>query len=85
MDIKTKLQMLDPATIIALLKIYNLSYKNLALLLRCTRQNIVYLLKYDRLNEYQTEIILELFKQHGLEDTELVLIHYMTRKVTQLT
>lgn len=80
MNKNTQLQMLDPPTITALLKIYNLSYKNLALLLRCTRQNIVYLLKNERLSEYQTEIILELFKQHGLEDTELVLIHYMTRK-----
>lgn len=82
MDKKTQLQLLNPTTIIALLKIYNLSYKNLALLLRCTRQNIVYLLKNERLSDYQKELILELLLQHGLEPTELVLIHYMTMKGT---
>ena len=83
MDKPTMLKLLDASTIVALLKIYNLSYRNLALLFRCSRQNIVYLIKHDRFSEYQRETVLDLFLQYGLEPSELVLVHHMSKKVNQ--
>ena len=80
MDKATMLSLLDAKTIAALLKIYNLPYRHLALIFRCTRQNIVYLLKYDRFSEYQREVVLDVFLEYGLEPSELVLVHHMTKK-----
>lgn len=85
MDRERMISLLDPPTIVSLLKVYNLGYKNLALLFRCTRQNVVHLLKYNKLSKYQKKLVLELFEQYGLEAAELVLIHYMTKKANQLT
>ncbi|MCP1146157.1 hypothetical protein [Lysinibacillus endophyticus] len=84
MDKKQLIQKLDASTIVALLKIYNLKYKHIAGRLSCTRQNVLYLLKNDCFKEYQRYIILDLFLQYGLTDTELALIHHMTKKVKQL-
>lgn len=76
--------LLNAPTIVALLKIYDLNYKHVGIRLRCSRQNVGYLLKADSFKQYQREIILDLLLQHGLEATELVVVHHMTKKVKQL-
>lgn len=78
------LKLLDASTIVALLKIYGLNYRHVAIRLNCVRQNISYLLKHDSFNEHQREVVLELLLQHGLEASELALIRHMTKKVKQL-
>lgn len=72
--------MLDPATIKALINIYSLSLKHLAARLNMTPQAVFYLLKNERLKDYQKEIILILFQDHGLETAELILLHTMIIK-----
>lgn len=74
------LKLLDATTIVALLKIYDLHYKHVAIRLNCTRQNITHLVKADSFSPYQRELILELLLQYGLEATELALVHHMTKK-----
>jgi ribosome-interacting GTPase 1 len=74
------IKLLDAETISALLRIYNLKYKHIAIRFNCTKENIVYLMKHDRFKDYQREIILELFQLQGLEVTELILIHHMANK-----
>ena len=78
------IRLLDAPTIVALLKIYDLHYKHVGIRLRCSRQNVSYLLKADSFKQYQREIILDLLLQHGLEASELVVVHHMTKKVKQL-
>ena len=84
MEKSEMMKLLDASTIAILLKIYGLKYKHVGLRLRCSRQNVGYLLKFDNFSPYQREIILELLLQHGLEASELVLVHHMTKKVKQL-
>jgi transcriptional regulator with XRE-family HTH domain len=74
------LDLLDPDTIKALKNIYGLSLKHLAARLNMTPQAVFYLLKNDRLKEYQKEIILSLFQDHGLESAELIVLHTMIQK-----
>jgi hypothetical protein len=78
------LKMLDSDTISCLLKVYNLTYQHLAIPLRCTRQNILYLLKSGNMRGYQKEIILGIFTSYGMETAELMLIHQMTSKAKKL-
>ncbi|WP_413299712.1 hypothetical protein AA0X95_16600 [Bacillus sp. 1P10SD] len=78
------LKMLDSDTISALLKIYGLTYQHLALPLRCTRQNVLYLLKSGNMKDYQKAIILDIFTSYGMETAELMLIHQMTSKAKKL-
>jgi hypothetical protein len=79
-DKSEAIRLLDAETISALLRIYNLKYKHLAVRFNCTKENIVYLIKHDRFKDYQREIILELFMQHGLDLTQLTLIHIMANQ-----
>jgi predicted DNA-binding protein YlxM (UPF0122 family) len=72
--------LLTPATITALKNIYGLSLKHIAVRLNVTPQAVFYLLKNDRLKDYQKQIILDLLLDHGLEYTELILINTMTNK-----
>jgi hypothetical protein len=74
------LKMLDAETISALLKIYDLTYQQLALQLRCTRANVHYLLKNGNMKDYQKAIILDIFTDLGMETAELMLVHQMTSK-----
>lgn len=84
MDKSEMLKLLDSHTISALLKIYNLKYKHIAVRLHCTKQNIVSMMKTDRFTESQRRTVLDLFLQHGLEATELVLIYHMTNKLRKV-
>lgn len=78
---KSKLiSLLDADTISALLRIYGLGYKNLAVRFHVTREAIYYRQKTDCWKPYEREMILDLFVSHGLEMAELMLIHQMTNK-----
>jgi hypothetical protein len=78
------LKMMDSDTVTCLLKVYNLTYQHIALRLRCTRQNVLYLLKSGNMKDYQKEIILEIFVSHGMEKAELMLIYQMVTKSKKL-
>lgn len=71
------LQLLDAETIKALLRLYGIDYKNIAIRFGQTRPAIYYQLKNDSFKDYQREIILNLFIQYGLEAAELILINKM--------
>jgi hypothetical protein len=79
-DKKELLQLLDAITISALLRLYGITYKQLAAHLFCTRQNLFYLLKNDKFKDWQREKIFKfLHERYGLEITELIVIHYMLK------
>jgi hypothetical protein len=78
------LQMLDSETVTCLLKVYNLTYQHIAIRMRCTRQNVLYLLKSGNMKDYQKEIILDIFTSYGMEIAELMLLHQMTSKAKNL-
>jgi hypothetical protein len=78
------LKMLDSDTVTCLLKVYNLTYQHVAIRLRCTRQNVLYLLKSGNMKDYQKDIILDIFTSYGMEIAELLLIHQMTSKARKL-
>lgn len=71
------LKLLDADTIKALLRLYGIDYKKIAIRFDQTRPAIYYQLKNDSFKDYQRAIILDLFTQHGLEATELILINKM--------
>ncbi|QFT88070.1 hypothetical protein FIU87_05405 [Bacillus sp. THAF10] len=78
---KSKLiNLLDSATITALLRLYGLNYKHFAIRFNVTREAIHYRMKTDCWKAYERELILELFISHGLEMAELMLIHQMVTK-----
>lgn len=72
--------MINSDTVPALMKIYDVTYQQLSLHFRMTKQGVIYLVHHDRLKEYQKEIVLDVFLQLGLETAELMLIHQMTYK-----
>jgi hypothetical protein len=78
------LKMLDSDTVTCLLKVYNLTYQHIAIRLRCTRQNVLYLLKSGNMKDYQKDIILDIFTSYGMEIAELMLIHQMTSTAKNL-
>jgi hypothetical protein len=73
------LKLLDSATISAILRIYGITYKHLAIKLNCTRPNVSYHIKHDSFKGFEREVILDLFFQHGLEVVELMLINNMVK------
>jgi hypothetical protein len=79
-DKKEVLKLLDANTMKALLRLYGLDYKFLAVRLGCTRPNIHYHLKHDTFKDYQRENILELLFKQGLEVAELVIINQLVNK-----
>ncbi|KQU17808.1 hypothetical protein ASG65_26190 [Bacillus sp. Leaf13] len=74
------LDLLDPATIKALLNIYGLGLKHLGVRLHLTPQAVFYLIKNDKLKDWQRARILSLFQDHGMEGMELVLINQMVNR-----
>ncbi|WP_066385483.1 hypothetical protein [Neobacillus mesonae] len=71
------LMLLDSATIKALLRLYGLGYKSIAVRFGVTRPAINYMLRHDSFKDYQRQILLDLFFQLGMEATELILINKM--------
>ncbi|MGE6488787.1 hypothetical protein [Paenisporosarcina sp. NPDC076898] len=69
------LKLLDADTIKALLRLYGIDYKKIAIRFGQTRPAIYYQLKNDSFKDYQREILLNLFIQNGLEAAELILIN----------
>ncbi|MBN3553302.1 hypothetical protein JYA63_03425 [Fictibacillus nanhaiensis] len=74
------MKLLDEKTLKALLRLYGIDYKFLAVRLGCTRPNIHYHLKHDTFKQYQRENILELLFKQGLEVAELVIINQLVTK-----
>ncbi|MED4037044.1 hypothetical protein [Niallia taxi] len=86
-DITAYLNYMDTETIAALLKIYNLTYRHVAIRLNCTRPNISYHMKNDTFKPFEREMILRLFLERGLEFAELVIINKLittSKKVNTL-
>ncbi|MCK2018858.1 hypothetical protein [Peribacillus frigoritolerans] len=79
-DQRALLNLLDPTTIQGLLNIYNLSLKHVAGRMDCTVPAVHYLIKNDKLKDWQKERILELFSDHGLEVAELLLVNQMVNR-----
>lgn len=77
---KAFLQLLDPQTIQSMMRIYRINLKHIAGRLGISRQGTHYLLKEDRLKDYQKEIILQLLTDYGAEYLEILLIHTMIHK-----
>ncbi|WNF35685.1 hypothetical protein RJD24_14650 [Bacillaceae bacterium IKA-2] len=73
------LEMLDAVTISALVRVYGLKYDNIAIRMKCTRQNICYKQRTNSYTVYEKEIVWELLQQHGLDSTFLILINTMIK------
>jgi hypothetical protein len=78
------IQLLDSDTIEVLFKVFNLNYKHIAIRLRCTPQNIAYKMKTNSWKIHEKKLLLELFRQHGLENLELILFHQITNKTKKV-
>ncbi|USK45517.1 hypothetical protein [Cytobacillus oceanisediminis] len=72
--------LLDAETISALLRIYGIGYKNLAVRFGVTREAVWYRQKVDCWKPYEREMLLDLFVSYGMELAELILLHQMINK-----
>ncbi len=71
------IKLLDADTLVALLKIYGITYKHLAIRLNVTRPAISYHVKNNSFKSHDLRIVLDLLFNHGLEVAELILINKM--------
>jgi hypothetical protein len=75
------IDLLDPSTIKALMSIYQIRLKHIAVRLNgVSKQAVKYHLDRGSFKAWQKEVILDLFIDHGLEAAELILINTMTNK-----
>ncbi|CEG30040.1 hypothetical protein [Peribacillus simplex] len=74
------LELLDSPTIKALLNIYGLGLKHIGVRLHLTPQAVFYLLKNDKLKDWQRAKVLSLFQEYGMQGLELVLINQMVNR-----
>jgi hypothetical protein len=72
---KQIIQLLTPATISALFRLYDTKYSVIAVRLRCTKANISYKQKSGSWKDWELQIVLEILQQQGLEIAELILIN----------
>ncbi|AGK53179.1 hypothetical protein [Bacillus sp. 1NLA3E] len=74
---KQVIQLLDNKTISALFRLYGIQYDSIAFKLRMTRQAIVYKQRTDSWKSYEREMVYQLLKENGCDDTFIILIHTM--------
>lgn len=74
------IDLLDPITIKAVSSLYQIRLKHIAIRLNVTKQAVKYHLDRSSFQDWQKEVILHLFMDHGLEAAELILIHTISNK-----
>lgn len=78
-DKESLTQYLTGPTIAALSRFYGISYKQMAARLRYGSSNVKYHVDGDSFAKWQRMALLDLFMDHGLEATELILIHQLLK------
>jgi hypothetical protein len=79
-DSKEIVTLLDAPTISALFKIYDIGYRVMALRLRCSKANITYKMRTDSWYQHERQMLYDLFKSHGCDDTFIILLNTMVNK-----
>jgi hypothetical protein len=75
---------LDAPTISALFKIYDIGYKQVALRFRYSKANVTYKQRTDSWYPYEREMLYDLFKSYGCDDTFIILLNTMVNKTKKV-